>query len=210
MGQSEIQSLRRLYADAFSELEIMFNLGQLVSLPLQVAVVEQPIAFFGVLGMEADAAGGMGKKGKETAFEMTLQIQYAVEPGSRQSAAKLPDPLPPSGPVKDDDLIYSGMLSDDIRPFRLNQPGDGALREVLFDGRDQAQPPGHITECTHKDDQDGRFWRQVDDPWLLSSRRACLEKVVRRLCCVPGRGIVHVRGSDRYISHTGKGFFAVI
>jgi hypothetical protein len=62
------------------------------------------------------------------------------------------DSLSPIGAIKDQDMVYSGVLFDYIRPFGFNQPGQATVWEMIFDGRNEAHPARNIAQSAHKND----------------------------------------------------------
>ena len=72
MRQAKVQMIGRFKAQGLCKLQIVEDLGQIFSLPLKMAIIEEPIPFFCFQRVKADSTLSPSKERKKTAFEMAL------------------------------------------------------------------------------------------------------------------------------------------
>jgi hypothetical protein len=59
------------------------------------------------------------------------------------------DSLSPIWAIKDQDIIYPGVLFDYLPPFGFNQPGQATVWKAVFDLRNEAHPASNIAQSAH-------------------------------------------------------------
>jgi hypothetical protein len=118
-----------------------------------MVIVEEPVQFFGVVTVEAEAKRRPGPPTDEPAFQMPLQIQDEIETRGANPAQKGAEGPPPMTPVEKNNLIYGGMMLDERKGRRLDGPSDVGLRVSAPNQIGKGERPSHITDGTVQHDQ---------------------------------------------------------